>query len=376
MLRFLTAGESHGPGLTAIIEGLPAGLPLTVDDINPMLQRRQRSYGRGTRMKRIEKDRVIITGGIRNGITIGSPLSLWMENKDWQNRKDKNPPPKHVPRPGHADLAGAIKYRFDDLQNVIERASARETAIRTAVGAVAKRLLAEFNLQIVGLVLSIGRQTWTDAGLSFDEIRDGIKASPVYCPDPDASKSMCKEIDDAKEAGDTLGGVFEVRAANVPPGLGSYVHWDRKLDGLLARAILSIPSVKGMELGSAIANAAMTGSHVHDSIMLREGKPARSSNRAGGLEGGVTNGEPIVIRGFAKPISSLRRPLPSVNLSTRAATKAPYVRSDVCVVPAISVIAEGMVAWVIADCFIEKFGGDSLAEIKANFDQYHRYPAD
>lgn len=375
MLRFLTAGESHGPGLTAIIEGLPAGLPLSADDLNPLLERRQHSYGRGTRMKRIEKDRVSITGGIRNGMTIGSPLALWLENKDWQNRKDKNPPPRHVPRPGHADLAGAIKYRFDDLQNVIERASARETAIRTAVGAVAQRLLTECDIQIVGFVRGIGRHTLVDDHLSIADIRAGIDTSPVFCPDSKVSALMCEEIDDAVKAGDTLGGIFEVLAVNVPPGLGSYVHWDRKLDGRLAQAVMSIPSVKGVEFGPAMANAGSPGSQVHDPIVVAEGKPARSSNRAGGLEGGVTNGETIVVRGFAKPISSLRRPLPSVNLATKKATRAPYVRSDVCVVPAISVIAEALVAWVLADCFVEKFGGDSLAEMKEHFEHYQRHLA-
>jgi len=370
MLRFLTAGESHGMGLTAIIEGLPAGLPVTVEDINKYLLRRQKSYGRGTRMKKIEKDQVIITGGLRNGLTIGSPLSLHIENRDWLNRKDKKSYQKKVPRPGHADIAGVTKYDFDDIQNVIERSSARETAIRTAVGAVACLCLAEFDIGIVGHVIGIGKKSIKSRKLSYTEIKSAILKSPVFCTDPAASKLFCDEIDSALKNGDTLGGSFEVAAYNLPSGLGSYVHWDRKLDGLLAQAIMSIPSVKAVEVGDAVRNSRLPGSKVHDQIFSNEDRIFRKTNRAGGLEGGVTNSELLIVRGYAKPISSLRNPLKSVNLQTKAKTHAPYVRSDVCVVPAISVIAETMVAWVLAGCLVEKFGGDSIREMKENFSNY------
>jgi len=367
MLRFLTAGESHGKGLSAIIEGLPAGLPITEEEINSLLERRQHCYGRGTRMKRIEKDRVSIVGGVRDGSTLGSPLALYIENKDWANHKNRKGSIKRVPRPGHADLAGAVKYRFDDIQNVIERSSARETAIRTAVGAIAQILLAEFGIEIIGHVIAIGPKKARRSKHSLAGKKETILGSPVFCADPESASAMCEEIDRAREDGDTLGGTFEVLVANLPPGLGSYVHWDRKLDGRLAQAILSIPSVKAMEFGAAIRNAGLRGTKVHDAIHLSGERLVRSSNRAGGLEGGVTNGEDLVVRGFAKPISSLRNPLPSVNLKSKTATKAPYVRSDVCVVPAVSVIAEAMVSWVIAESFVEKYGGDSLEEMKDNF---------
>ncbi len=368
MLRFLTAGESHGKGLTAIIEGLPAGLAITEEDINPMLRRRQRCYGRGTRMKKIEQDRVSISGGVRNGRTIGSPLALHIENKDWAIRKDRKATIKRVPRPGHADLAGAAKYRFDDIQDVIERASARETAIRTAVGATVIRLLSEFGLEILGHSVAIGKTTAKICKLPLSAMTKIVRQSPVYCADEESSTAMCAEIDAAREDGDTLGGIIEVCVANVPPGLGSYVHWDRKLDGRLAQAMLSVPSVKAMEFGSGVRNARRRGSKVHDPFKLHGGKIARTSNRAGGLEGGVTNGQNIIVRGFAKPISSLRKPLPSVNLKSKTVAKAPYVRSDVCVVPAITVVAEAMVAWIIAQSFVEKFGGDSIDEIRENFE--------
>jgi len=366
MLRFLTAGESHGQGLSAIIEGLPAGLAISEEDINSLLERRQCCYGRGARMKKIEKDRARIISGVRHGVTIGSPLALYIENKDWAARRSTASKSGHIPRPGHADLAGVTKYRFGDIQDVIERASARETAIRTAVGAVAKRFLAEFGIEIIGHVVAIGGKFSRRRKLTVPQIRHAISTSPVYCADPMAARAMCRQIDRARQDGDTLGGVFEVVLADAPVGLGSYVHWDRKIDGRLAQAVLSIPSVKGMEFGAAIRNAGRPGSMVHDEITISGENVVRMSNRAGGLEGGVTNGEHIVIRGFAKPISSLRTPLRSVNLRSKKATRAPYVRSDVCVVPAISVIAEAMVAWVIAECFVEKFGGDSMSEIRDN----------
>jgi len=370
MLRFLTAGESHGMALVGIVEGLPAGLRLTESDINVMLKRRQKSYGRGTRMKKIENDKVIITGGVRNGLTIGSPVSLRIDNKDWLNRKDKKSLRKYIPRPGHADLAGLMKYGFSDIQDVIERSSARETAMRTSVGAVTKILLAEFGIDIVGHTISIGPIKSSAKELSYKEIKSRAALSPVYCVNPKETKLMCREIDNAKANGDTLGGGFEVIASGVPVGLGSYVHWDKKLDGLLAQAILSIPSVKAVEIADGFAVSKSSGSKAHDRITPGKNSITRPSNRAGGIEGGVTNGEPVIVRGYAKPISSLRKPLPSIDLRTKAKTKAPYVRSDVCVVPAICIIAEAMIAWLLADVFIEKFGGDSIKEMKRNFENY------
>lgn len=368
MLRFLTAGESHGPALTGIIEGIPAGLELKESDIDYYLQRRQRSYGRGNRMKKIEKDRVIILGGVRDGKTIGSPIALQIINKDWAIRKNRKSLRKKVPRPGHADLAGAIKYGFDDIQNVIERSSARETAMRTAVGAVTKIFLEQFDINIVAHVIRIGSVGSRKKGMSYNQIKTAIDKSPVYCIDADRSALMCQEIDKALENGDTLGGTFETMAFNVPVGLGSYVHWDRKIEARLAQAIMSIPSVKAVEIGDGVKNAARRGSRAHDKLYIKNSEVIRKSNRAGGVEGGVTNGSPLVIRGYAKPISSLREPLPSVNLETKQPTLAPYVRSDVCVVPAICIIAEAMTSWVLADCFLSKYGGDSMAELKRHFE--------
>jgi chorismate synthase len=295
---------------------------------------------------------------------------LVVENKDWLNRKDKKSLVKKVPRPGHADLAGVMKYGFDDIQSVIERSSARETAMRTAVGAVTKIFLAEFGTDIIGYTAAIGRVKCSTIKLTPDRIKLMAEKSPVYCPDPEKSPRMCTEIDKAKSAGDTLGGAFEVLVINAPPGLGSYVHWDRKIEGRLSQAIMSIPSVKAVEIGQGIANASRPGSKAHDKITTRDGKLSRSSNRAGGIEGGVTNGQPIIIRGYAKPISSLRTPLPSVNIHTGEKTTAPYVRSDICVVPAIGVIAEAMISWVLADAFIEKFGGDSIPEMHNNLKSF------
>lgn len=370
MLRFLTAGESHGPGLVGIIEGLPAGLAIDEEKINLDLSRRQKSYGRGTRMKKIEKDRVKILGGLRNGVSIGSPLALQIENKDWAIRKHRKSQKKTTPRPGHADLAGAVKYRFSDIQNVIERSSARETAIRTAIGSVAKILLGEFGVEIISHVVRIGKVKIPNRILKFDQIKKEIGNSPVYCAYPQISKKMCREIDKAKEMGDTLGGVFEVIATNLPVGLGSYVHYDRKLEGKLAQVIMSIPSVKAVEFGEGIINASRYGSKVHDEINIKAGKIIHRTNRAGGIEGGVSNGEPIIVRGFAKPISSLREPLLSVDLQKKKPARAPYVRSDVCIVPAAGIIGETLTAWVLAEFFMEKFGGDSMAEIRSHFNNY------
>ncbi|MFQ6002386.1 MAG: chorismate synthase [Candidatus Zixiibacteriota bacterium] len=370
LLRFLTAGESHGMGLVGIIEGLPAGLALAEREINSMLQRRQKGYGRGTRMK-METDKIRFLAGLYKGVTIGSPLALYIENKDWANWKDKERTMVRIPRPGHADLAGAFKYGFDDIQRVIERASARETAIRTSIGAVAKKLLAEFDIEVIGHVIRIGK-ICCGASLSLAQVKKGIKNSPVFCCDPKKSELMCREIDRAKSRGETLGGIFEVLVTKVPPGLGSYVHWDKRLDGRLAKAILSIPSVKGVEVGEAIENSQKYGSEVHDQIFIRKEEIYRKTNRAGGIEGGVSNGEIIRMRGFVKPIPTLGNLLDSVDLWSKKGTKAPLVRSDICVVPAISVIGEAVVAWGIAESFAEKFGGDSLKEMKRNYKNYMR----
>ncbi|MFH2036839.1 MAG: chorismate synthase [Candidatus Zixiibacteriota bacterium] len=370
MLRFLTAGESHGPALTGIIEGLPSGIPIDEETINDFLARRQKSHGRGHRMKKIEKDRVMILGGVRKGLTIGAPIALKIENKDWKIRKNRKSLQKSVPRPGHADLPGLIKYNFDDIQNVIERSSARETAIRSAVGAVAKIFLEQFGVEILGHTTAIGKVKYSSSKLNFEEIKNNIVESPVYCADKTVSRKMCIEIDTARSKGETLGGSFEVQASVLPIGLGSYVHWDRRLEGKLAQIIMCIPSVKAVEIGDGVRVASLPGSKVHDKIVARNNKLVRTSNRAGGIEGGMTNGQTLVVRGYSKPIASLKKPLASVNLKTGENTKAPYVRSDVCVVPAISVIAETMVAWVLAEAFIEKFGGDSLIETRNNFESY------
>ena len=371
MLRFLTAGESHGEGLVGIIEGLPAGLTIKEEGIDSLLKRRQAGYGRGSRMK-IERDQIKILSGLYRGETIGSPLALYIENKDWAMWKEKENPKVRVPRPGHADLAGTWKYGFDDIQKVIERASARETAIRTSIGAVTKMLLAEFDIEVIGHVIGIGQIISPQSHLPLAQIKKAVQSSPVFCADPKSSERMCRQIDRAKSKGDTLGGVFEVLVTKVPPGLGSYVHWDRRLDGRLAQALLSIPSVKGVEIGEAIENSQRYGAEVHDQIFIRNGRIHRKTNRAGGIEGGVSNGEIISVRGFVKPIPTLGNPLDSVDLRTRKMTKAPPVRSDVCVVPAISVIGEAVVAWEIAQSFMEKFGGDSLRDMKESYQNYKK----
>jgi len=375
-VRFLTAGESHGQALLAIVEGLPAGLSLDAEVINRALARRQQGYGRGERMA-IEADQVEILSGVRHGVSLGSPLALLIRNRDWDNWRDRmsvaapaSPAqPDTTPRPGHADLAGVLKYGFGDVRNVLERASARETAARVAVGAVAACLLAEIGVRVVGFVTAIGgvaaRPVWES--LTLDEIRRRAAESPVGCPDPEAEAAMRAAIDSAKSEGDTLGGIIEVLADGVPPGLGSYVHWDRRLDGRLAQALISIPAIKGVEIGPAFANAAARGSVVHDEI--KPGDPAqglrRPTNRAGGLEGGVTNGQMLVLRAAMKPISTLGRPLASVDLSTGAESAALRERADVCAVPAAAVVAEAVVAWVLAAAALEKFGGDCVADFRA-----------
>ena len=375
MLRFLDAGESHGKCLMGIVEGLPAGLSLSEEKINLNLKRRQGGYGRGERMK-IEQDRVEILSGLVEGKTIGSPLGLMIKNKDWENWQEKEYPPLTISRPGHADFAGAIKYGFEDVRKVLERASARQTAMRVAIGSVASSLLEEFNIEIYSYVLKIG-QVKARRITSFNpKIKAEINKSPVYCIDGIASIGMCREIDRAREKGDTLGGVFEMVTTGVPAGLGSYVQWDRRLDARLASAFMSIPGVKAVEIGEGVEASEKKGSDVHDEIFAQEeprknsSRYYRKTNRAGGIEGGVTNGEEVIIRAYIKPIPTLINSLRSIDFATKKETKAIYQRSDICVVPAASVVGEAVAAWEIAVAFLEKFGGDSLVEIKENYKNY------
>jgi chorismate synthase len=373
-MRFLTAGESHGQCLVAIIEGLPAGLPLNVSMINADLARRRRGRGRGGRM-RIETDEASIVSGVRGGRTLGSPVAILIPNRDWVNWGRIMPvdspvsgPALTAPRPGHADLAGALKYATHDVRNVLERASARETAARVAVGAIARRFLAEFGADILGHVLAIGGIVAARLPRSFRALRVATEASEVRCGDPSAARRQAVMIDRATGKRDTVGGVIEVRAAGVPPGLGSHVHWDRRLDGRLVGAIMSIPAFKGVEIGDAFAVAAGPGSRAHDVIRYdRSGGFHRATNRAGGIEGGISNGEEIVIRAAVKPISTLGSPLETVDLVTKRRTRAIVERSDVCMVPAAAVVAEAVVAIELACAYQEKFGGDSMAEMKRNF---------
>lgn len=389
MLRYLTSGESHGPVLTALIEGLPAGILLSKDYINKRLARRQGGYGRGGRMA-IEKDQVVFLSGVRGGITIGSPITLQIENRDWINWKEimaadesANLDKKVVtrPRPGHADLAGALKYDQRDIRNVLERASARETAARVAVGSVAEKLLEMLGIIIIGYVLQIGRITANETpGFAqssqnerpdLQKFKEALSGSQLYCPDPKAEEAMKLEIDHAKAAGDSLGGVFEVCVFGLPPGLGSYVQWDRRLDGNLARSLMSIPSVKGVEIGLGFAASRLPGSLAHDEIYHEKGKGFyRLTNRAGGLEGGITNGEPLIIRAAVKPIPTLYKPLHSVDLLTYEPQLASVERADTCSVSAASVIGEAAVAWELSAALLDKFGGDTVDELKKNYDSY------
>jgi chorismate synthase len=389
-IRFHTAGESHGRGLTALLEGIPAGLSLSMArDVDPELKRRQGGYGRGRRMQ-IESDRADLLSGVRLGQTLGSPISIVIWNRDWENwtvamshdppEPDLNPKalrPHYLPRPGHADLVGALKYDRRDVRDILERASARETAARVACGAVAKRLLGEFGISVASHVVSIGPVEAPDRPLP-DDLNDEADRSPVRCLDADAAARMMTEIDEAKERGDTLGGVFEVVARGLPVGLGSHVSWDTKLDGRLAGAVMSIQAIKGVEIGMGFEGARTAGSGVHDPIVRDEAKPragglGRASNRAGGLEGGVTTGEPLVVRAAMKPISTLRKRLPSVDLRDGSPGDAAVERSDVCAVPAAGVVGEAMVALVLADAFLDKFGGDSVGEVRRNLDGYLQY---
>jgi len=378
--RFLTAGESHGRGLVAVVEGLPAGLRLGEAYIERDLRRRQGGYGRGERMK-IETDHAEIISGVRHGRTMGSPIAMVIWNHDWENWSDimavggRETGKGRItrPRPGHADLPGVFKYGLKDIRPILERSSARETAARVAVGAIARRFLEEFGISIHSRTLAIGK---VQSEGSIQVNWEVVEASPVRCADIRTGRAMMRLIDAARAEGDTLGGVFEIIAVGVPVGLGSHVHWDRRLDGRIAQAVMSIPSVKAVEIGSGFAVAALRGSEAHDVILpgpVGRALPwRRASNHAGGLEGGMTNGEPLVVRAAIKPISTLRKPLGSIDLATGKKAEAHFERADVCVVPAAGVVGEAMLATVLASAVLEKFGGDSLRETLAAYRRYIR----
>ena len=383
MLRFSTSGESHGEALVALLSGMPAGLKVDEEFVNRELWRRQQGYGRGGRM-RIERDTAHILSGVRHGITIGSPISIQLENRDWKNWQESLPvgagdPAKHKrvasPRPGHADLAGALKYNFPEARYILERASARESAARVSIGAIAKLLLRELGIEILSHVITTGSVTLHDQ-VPWEKIQALYDVNEVLlnCADPEAEQRMKDEVDKVLKTGDSLGGVFEVVAHNVPPGLGTYAQWDERLDALLAAAVMSLQAVKAVEIGSGVAAAFSPGSQVHDEIGYSGHSSftafSRTHNNAGGIEGGISNGEEIRVRGYLKPISTLRRPLQSVDFATREPVKAAYERSDVCVVPAAGVAAEAMVALTLARCALEKFGGDSMTETLRNFQGY------
>lgn len=386
-MRYLTAGESHGPQLTAILEGVPGGLPLLAERINEELSRRQKGYGRGRRMQ-IEKDQIRLFSGVRHGFTTGAPITLVVENKDYPHWEkvmaaepltDPAPYQERVvtrPRPGHADLNGAIKYGHRDIRNILERSSARETTIRVAIGAIAKALLSEVGIEIAGHVAMIGGVTSQadPANFSMEEIRRISESSPVRCLDPEAEKEMIARIDEAKENGDTVGGIVEVIAADVPIGLGSHVQWDRKLDGRLAQAVMSIQAFKGVEIGIGFEAARLPGSKVHDEILHTAEKGFyRRTNRAGGIEGGMSTGMPILVRGVMKPIPTLYKPLQSVDILTKEPFAASVERSDACAVPAAAVVAENVVAFEIARALLEKFPADRLDELKEAVGRYREY---
>jgi len=373
VLRFLTAGESHGPSLTGILDGMPAGLRLSEDDIDVDLRRRQGGHGRSGRQV-IEKDHIQLTGGVAGGATTGGPIALVIENRDWKNWQNRSVTAMTVPRPGHADLAGAIKYNHRDFRLVLERASARETAMRVAIGAIAKRLLAEFGVVVASQVISIGEIDAEPGDLSNREVRDRVEASTVRAAGEDAGRAFIDRIDQARKARDTVGGICSIEAFGVPAGLGSHVQWDRKLDGRLAQAVMSIQAIKGVEIGAGFEGSRLPGSKLHDAILPSDPPtpdPAgwrRQGNNAGGLEGGVTNGQPVVVRMAMKPISTLLSGMPSVDMASGEATRAEYQRSDICAVPAAGVVGEAMVSLVLADAFLEKFGGDSLMETRRNYE--------
>ena len=378
MFRWLTAGESHGPQHTVILDGVPAGLELSAEDLRRDLRRRQGGYGRGDRQQ-IEVDEALIVAGVRGGVTLGSPIALVVVNRDHANWIPQMTPhaegfqPKPVTRlrPGHADLAGTLKYGHQDVRNVLERSSARETTARVAAGGVARALLARFGIRVLSFVQSIGT---VDAGHEAIDVaaltEEEVAASPVRCPDPEATRRMVEAIDAAREAGNTLGGTFRVVATGCPPGLGTFTQWDRKLDARVAAAMMSINAVKGVEVGIGFEGVARSGRDFHDQIDWRDGRFVHLTNRAGGITGGMTNGEPVDVRAAIKPISTMKTPLPSVDLVTKEHVQAHYERSDVCVVPAAGVIGEAMLALVLAEAFLEKFGGDSIAEIERNLRGY------
>lgn len=378
MIRYLSAGESHGPELTVIIDGFPSQLEVSRDGIDEQLRRRQLGYGRGRRMQ-IETDTADITSGVRFGKTLGSPITMHVINRDFKNWTDRmavwDPAPENLkevtrPRPGHADLAGAVKYDHDDIRNVLERASARNTATIVAAGALARQLLARFGIHIVGHVVEIGGEQATDLPEDWDALVAAAEASPVRTADAAAEARMMAQIDAAKASGDSVGGVFEIVVRGCPIGLGSYVHPDRKLDGRLAGGLMSIQAIKGVEIGLGFEAARRFGSRVHDPIHHDGTSYTRPSNGAGGLEGGVTNGQPVVVRGAMKPISTLYKPLNSINMKTKEVEPAAVERSDHCAVPAACVVAENVVAWIIADAFLEKFSGDSVPQIEEQLAQW------
>lgn len=385
MLRFFTAGESHGQALISWISGIPAGVPVDMEFVNRELHRRQLGFGRGGRQK-IEKDQGDFLAGVRHGKTIGAPIAIRIENRDWKTWEKALPVEDTdgaedaqrkltSPRPGHADLAGALKFNLHDARYILERASARETAARTAAGAMAKLLLREFGIPVLSHVTAVGHVRM-EREATWDEIERVCANldSPLRCVDEQIELQMKAEVDQALRAGDSVGGIFEIVARGLPPGLGSHAQWDEKLDGRLAGALMSIQAVKGVEIGTGVHNATSYGSEVQDEIRYDAGRKrfSRSSNRAGGLEGGITNGEDLVVRGYLKPISTLRRALGSADLKSKEHIKAAYERSDICVVPAAGVVGESMVAFILAQAFLEKFGGDSLEETRRNFQNYQK----
>ncbi|WP_281886939.1 chorismate synthase [Paenibacillus sp. YYML68] len=380
-MRYLTSGETHGPQLTAIIEGFPSNVSIDFESVNFQLARRQKGYGRGRRMQ-IEKDTANIVGGVRHGKTTGAPIAVVVENNDWKHwttvmniepieGSDETKRRVNRPRPGHADLNGGLKYNQRDLRNILERSSARETTMRVAVGGIARELLKEFGIKVAGQVIRIGDVEAKRQELPIDELIAITEESPVRVTDKEAEARMIAAIDAAKEDGDTLGGIIECIIEGVPSGLGSHVQWDRKLDGRIAQAVLSIQAFKGVEFGIGFEAAERRGSAVHDEIMHEEGRGFyRATNRAGGFEGGMTTGEPIVVRAVMKPISTLYKALQSVDIDTKEAFTAQVERSDTCAVPAAGVILENVVAWEVANAFLEKFGGDSIEEIRRNYEGY------
>jgi chorismate synthase len=378
-MRWMDGGESHGKGLTVIIDGIPAGLKIDLKKINEYLQKRQKGYGRGGRMS-IEKDSVDIRGGIRGGETIGSPVVLFIENKDWINWKEKMSPFEitgeklTTPRPGHADLPGYLKYDRKDLRDILERSSARQTVARTAVGAISKQILKELDVYTTGFVRQIGEICFSQDIKSGRAIREKIEKSAVRCPDEKITALMCEKIEKAKQEGDTLGGIIEIICENIIPGLGSYAQYDRRLDAHLAFSLMSIQAIKAIEIGEGIKNASKGGSEVHDEIFYSKQKGYfRKTNRAGGLEGGISNGENIILKAYMKPIPTLKKKLHSVNIENKEEKFAFFERSDICAVPAASVICEAAVSIKLASFYLEKFGKDTIGELKENFYRYKQY---